>query len=70
MCVHPVVQSQEELRTWILEGKSPRLESKPPARYFLARQQIKVPAYDGVPSEEELRSIVTCIQHLRKQGRK
>lgn len=61
-----LVKDEEELRAWILEGKIPRFEASALARYFIARQQIKMPAYRNYLSEAELKSILTYIQYLRR----
>ncbi|MBI2190381.1 MAG: c-type cytochrome [Planctomycetes bacterium] len=63
-----LVRDETELREWILDGKTKRLDSHPVARTFLERQKIQMPAYRGYLSKEELDKIVLYIQWLRGQG--
>lgn len=54
-----------ELREWILNGRPQRLQANPLARFFLDRQAIRMPAFRGQVTEEELRALETYIGWLR-----
>ena len=54
-----------ELREWILTGRPRRLEANPLARFFLNRQTIRMPAFRGHVTEEELHALETYIGWLR-----
>jgi len=60
-----VVENDEELKQWILEGKIPRFESNPLARYFTHGQKIQMPAYKNILKEGELEDIISYIKWLR-----
>ncbi|MCB1049437.1 MAG: c-type cytochrome [Acidobacteria bacterium] len=60
-----LVQSDEELRFWILKGLPTRLETNRMAQYFLKRQTLKMPAYEGFLSESDLQAIMAYIHWLR-----
>ncbi len=57
-----LVQGEQELREWILEGRIQRLQSDPLARYFSNRQTIQMPAYRKHISPADLDSLVSYIQ--------
>ncbi|RME47827.1 MAG: cytochrome c, partial [Deltaproteobacteria bacterium] len=56
-----LVRNEAELREWILEGISKRFRDNPLARHFLDRQTIRMPAYRGHLSPEELDDLVAYI---------
>ena len=60
-----LVVDEGELREWILGGRPQRLQSNPTARFFLDRQTIRMPAFRGQMTEEELRTLVAYIAWLR-----
>jgi mono/diheme cytochrome c family protein len=60
-----LVADEGELREWILGGRPARLQANPLARFFLDRQAIRMPAFRGHITEEELRAIETYIGWLR-----
>ena len=60
-----LVESPQELREWVLDGVPKRLSSNPAASYFLTRQVVKMPAYRGQISAEELEDLVTYLGFLR-----
>ncbi len=60
-----LVADEGELREWILGGRPQRLQANPLARFFLDRQAIRMPAFRGHITEEELRAIETYIGWLR-----
>ena len=59
-------QSEEEIREWILDGVTPRFKSSRMARFFLERQPIKMPAYRGHITEEQVDRIIDYIHWLRE----
>jgi mono/diheme cytochrome c family protein len=60
-----LVVDKSELREWILSGRPGRLEANPLARFFLNRQAIRMPAFRGQVTEEELRALEAYIGWLR-----
>jgi mono/diheme cytochrome c family protein len=64
-----LVKSDDELRQWILEGDIDRFEANPLARHFTRRQIIKMPAYKGLVSDEELAALITYIGWLQMEDK-
>ena len=62
-----LVADSSELREWILSGRPQRLQANPFARFFLDRQAIRMPAFRGQLTEEELRAIEAYIRWLRAE---
>ena len=60
-----LVANDGELREWILDGRPQRLQSNALARFFLDRQAIRMPAFRGHLTDEELRALETYIGWLR-----
>ncbi len=60
-----LVESDEELRGWILDGGIPRLQSNFFMRRFTRKQALSMPAYRGRITEEELEALVSYIHWLR-----
>lgn len=60
-----LVATGGELREWILGGRPQRLQANPLARFFLDRQAIRMPAFRGHLTEEELRAVEAYIGWLR-----
>ena len=60
-----LVVDEGELREWILGGRPRRLQTNPTARFFLDRQTIRMPAFRGQVTDEELRTLVAYIAWLR-----
>lgn len=60
-----LVAGSSELREWILSGRPRRLEANPLARFFLNRQVIRMPAFRGRITEEELQALEAYIGWLR-----
>lgn len=58
-----------ELREWILGGRPQRLQANAVARFFLDRQAIRMPAFRGHVSEEDLRALEAYIGWLREPRR-
>lgn len=61
-----LVRSDEELRAWILDGKTPRLSANRVAQYFTERQLIKMPAYRSVISPTDLDVITRYIKWITR----
>jgi mono/diheme cytochrome c family protein len=61
-----LVVDEAELREWILAGRPRRLQANPLARFFLDRQAIRMPAFRGRITEEELRALEAYIGWLRQ----
>lgn len=64
-----LVANDGELREWILGGRPQRLQANALARFFLDRQAIRMPAFRGQLTEEELRALEAYIGWLRKPVR-
>jgi len=64
-----LVASDGELREWILDGRPQRLQANALARFFLDRQAIRMPAFRGQVTEEELRALEAYIGWLRETRR-
>jgi mono/diheme cytochrome c family protein len=62
-----LVVDEAELREWILDGRPQRLQANPLARFFLDRQAIRMPAFRGRITEEELRALEAYIGWLRRE---
>ena len=60
-----LVANDGELREWIRDGRPQRLQANPLARFFLDRQVIRMPAFRGQVTEEELRALEAYIGWLR-----
>jgi mono/diheme cytochrome c family protein len=54
-----------EVREWIHDGGPRRLRENPVAAFFLRRQAIRMPAFAGRVSEDEVRQITAYIRWLR-----
>ena len=59
-----LVHNDEELKTWILDGRIPRLTNNPAARYFLNHQKIQMPVYRSQLSEQDLSDVLAYIRWL------
>jgi mono/diheme cytochrome c family protein len=62
-----LVANDSELREWILDGRPQRLQANPVARFFLDRQAIRMPAFRGQLTEEELRALEAYINVLQQR---
>jgi mono/diheme cytochrome c family protein len=60
-----LVESEAELREWIVDGSPKRLREHRIARRFLATQSVKMPAYGKHVKEEELAAIAAYVRWLR-----
>ena len=63
-----LVVDEAELREWILDGRPQRLQANPVARFFLDRQAIRMPAFRGRITEEELGGLEAYIGWLRRES--
>ena len=63
-----VVANDDELRSWILDGKIKRFESNPLAKYFTDHQIIRMPAYRKVLKDGELESLLAYLKWLREEA--
>jgi mono/diheme cytochrome c family protein len=63
-----LVANEGELREWILIGRPQRLQKNPLARFFLDRQVIRMPAFRGHLTGEELQALEAYIGWLRGDG--
>lgn len=63
-----LVESDAELREWIVDGSPKRLREHFVARRFLAGQAVKMPAYGKTVKEEELAAIAAYIRWLRSSS--
>jgi mono/diheme cytochrome c family protein len=61
-----LVANDGELREWIVSGRPRRLEANPLARFFLDRQAIRMPAFGGHVTDEELQALQAYIGWLRR----
>ena len=59
-----LVRSDAELREWILDGKSRRLASRWPVRWFWSRQLISMPAFRDRLADEDVDSVIAYIRWL------
>ena len=63
-----LVVNEGELREWILVGRPQRLQANPLARFFLDRQAIRMPAFRGQITDEELGALEAYIWWLRSKA--
>jgi mono/diheme cytochrome c family protein len=60
-----LARDEGEIREWILHGRPRRLQEQQAARFFLDRQPIKMPAYQGHVDETELAELLAYIRWVR-----
>ncbi len=63
-----LVQSTDELRSWIENGGISRLTDDPLAAYFLERQRVQMPAYGGFLSGEQVASLVAYVSWVAEES--
>ena len=61
-----LARDDNEVREWILDGVTRRFQQSRLARYYLERQPIKMPAYRGHLTEQEVERLVDYIRWLRQ----
>lgn len=62
-----LVESDAELRAWILDGAPERIRSHSIAQWFMQRQHLRMPAYREVLEPAQVESIITYIRWLAGQ---
>lgn len=62
-----LARGNDEVVEWILDGRPRRLQDSRPARHFLDRQVIQMPAYRGRISAADVDAIVKYIRWLRRE---
>lgn len=60
-----LARDEAEVREWILYGRPQRLQDQRAARFFLDRQPIRMPPYQGHVSEAELAELLAYIRWVR-----
>jgi mono/diheme cytochrome c family protein len=60
-----LARDDAEIREWILYGRPQRLQDQKAARFFLDRQPIRMPPYQGHVSEAEVGELVAYIRWVR-----
>jgi mono/diheme cytochrome c family protein len=61
-----LARDQGEIREWILYGRPRRLQEQAAARFFLDRQPIKMPAFQGHVTDGELAELLAYIEWVRQ----
>lgn len=61
-----LAENDAEVREWILDGVTRRFRDNSVARYFLERQQVKMPAYRGHLGDSDVDRLVDYVHWLRK----
>jgi mono/diheme cytochrome c family protein len=57
-----LVRSEEELRSWILDGGIPRLRHHPIAKHFVRWQRVRMPAYRSFVTDEQLQALMRFVR--------
>jgi cytochrome c551/c552 len=65
---HELARSDDEITEWIKNGSLQRLERNPVAKFFLNRQQIKMPAYGAALSGQEISDLIAYIHWLPQRA--
>lgn len=60
-----LVQNDDELRTWIEDGKLKRIAEHPIGRYFFEGQMLKMPAYEEYVQPADLDALVAYVRWIR-----
>ena len=63
-----LVRGDEELRSWILDGKIARLEQNRAATFFTRRQVVKMPAYRSVVADSTLAEVLGYVKWVAGKG--
>ena len=61
-----LVQSDDELRRWIAEGKISRIAEHPIGKWFFRRQLIKMPAYGRFRSPEDIEALMAYVKWVHE----
>ena len=62
-----LVRTEEELREWIAEGHSQRLNDHPIASHFVNGQVIKMPKYKNFLTEQQIEALVRYVQWVHSR---
>jgi mono/diheme cytochrome c family protein len=60
-----LARDDAEIREWIRDGGPRRLRENPVAAFFLRRQAVRMPAYGGRVTDDEIARITAYIRWLR-----
>lgn len=60
-----LAKNDQEVRDWVLDGGPKRILDHPVARWFIQQQPIKMPAYRGRITDEQMEGIIAYIRWLR-----
>ncbi|MBI4551961.1 MAG: c-type cytochrome [Candidatus Latescibacteria bacterium] len=60
-----LVQNDQEIRDWILDGGPKRILEHPVAKWFIEREPIKMPRFRGHITDEQMNAIIAYIHWLR-----
>ncbi len=60
-----LVEGEGEFRQWVLEGRSDRWRRSRLGSFFLDRANLRMPAFEGVTSEENVGDLWAYVQWLR-----
>jgi mono/diheme cytochrome c family protein len=62
-----LVRSPDEFRDWVKQGEIRRLRDNPAAAHFLDGQIVRMPAFRGVLSDEEIEKIRVYVEWVRSR---
>jgi mono/diheme cytochrome c family protein len=60
-----LVHDDDELRTWLAEGKLDRIAEHPIGRIFFSRQRLKMPAYGRFLSADDITALAAFVRWVR-----
>src|SRR5262245_17243281 len=60
-----LVRNDDELHTWIAEGKLDRIAEHPIGRIFFSRQRVKMPAYGRFLSADDITALAAFVRWVR-----
>lgn len=60
-----LVRDDDELRTWLTDGKIARIAEHPIGGWFFRRQALKMPAYGDRLSPEDIDALVAYVRWIR-----
>ena len=62
-----LVQSDEELETWIEDGQITRIAEHPIGRHFFEGQKVKMPAYEQFVQPADIKALAAYVRWLRSE---
>ena len=62
-----LVRTPEEFREWVAQGEIKRLRDNPAAAHFLDNQAIKMPAYRGILSGDDIEKVRSYVEWVRSR---